>query len=115
LRTQCDVGLALLPRDSSDVNQMAMVGASNKPFDYMACGLPVLVSDLDAWQSTYVDQGFGLSCDPSSPRSIAQALKWLLEHPDARAGMGERGRTKISTEWNYEGMFAPVLEQMVSA
>ena len=115
LCADCDVGLALLPRDSSDVNEMAMVGASNKPFDYMACGLPVLVPDLDAWRSTYVDQGFGLSCDPSSPRSIAQALMWLLEHPEARAGMGERGREKISTEWNYEGMFAPVLAQMVSA
>jgi glycosyltransferase involved in cell wall biosynthesis len=115
LCAQCDVGLALLPRDSSDVNEMAMVGASNKPFDYMACGLPVLVPDLEAWRSTYVEPGFGLSCDPSSPQSIADALFWLLEHPEARAEMGERGRTKISTEWNYEGMFAPVLEQMVSA
>ena len=114
LCNQCDVGLALLPRDSSDVNEMAMVGASNKPFDYMACGLPLLVSDLEAWRSTYVEPGFGLSCDPSSPQSIAEALAWLLEHPEARAGMGERGRVKISTEWNYEGMFAPVLEQMVS-
>ena len=114
LCSQCDVGLALLPRDSSDVNEMAMVGASNKPFDYMACGLPLLVSDLEAWRSTYVEPGFGLSCDPSSPQSISEALAWLLEHPEARAGMGERGRTKISTEWNYEGLFAPVLEQMVS-
>src|SRR5207253_1955802 len=37
------VGLSLMPKESEDINLRYMVGASNKPFDYMACGLPLLV------------------------------------------------------------------------
>ena len=38
------VGLALMPLNSNDLNMRHMTGASNKPFDYMAAGLPLLVS-----------------------------------------------------------------------
>src|SRR5262249_36064415 len=45
----CDVGLALMPMESDDINEQAMAGASNKPFDYLARGLPLIVSDLRDW------------------------------------------------------------------
>ena len=41
-----------------------MVGASNKPFDYMACGLPLLVTDLPEWTSTFVEPGYARACNP---------------------------------------------------
>ena len=44
------VGLALMPFNSSDLNMRHMTGASNKPFDYMAAGLALLVSDLPDWK-----------------------------------------------------------------
>jgi glycosyltransferase involved in cell wall biosynthesis len=110
-----DVGVSLMPMDSSDLNEQTMVGASNKPFDYLACGLPVLVSDLPEWRSTYADAGYGLACDPASPESIAAALGWWLAHPAERAAMGERGRARIAADWNYEARFAPVLARMDAA
>jgi glycosyltransferase involved in cell wall biosynthesis len=58
----------------------------------------------------YVDSGYGLACDPDDPRSIAAALHWFLEHPVEMRKMGERGRQKIRTEWNYETQFSPVFE-----
>ena len=108
----CDVGLALLPADSADVNERAMVGASNKPFDYMASGLALLVPALPEWLGTYVEPGFGLACDPASVGSLAAALRWCLEHSAERLAMGVRGRQKILGEWNYERCFAPVLDQV---
>ena len=108
----CDVGLALLPSDSSDINEQAMVGASNKPFDYMAGGLALLVSTLPEWKATYAEQGFGVTCDPQSAESVASALRWLLDHPAERLEMGRRGQQKILGEWNYERCFAPVLAQV---
>jgi glycosyltransferase involved in cell wall biosynthesis len=105
----CDVGLALMPLVTEDPNEGAMVGASNKVFDYMAGGLPVLVSDRPDWRTTFVDAGFGASCDPASSASIAGALsRWLCD-PATRVAMGERGRRKIAADWNYEASFAPVL------
>jgi glycosyltransferase involved in cell wall biosynthesis len=107
---QSDVGMAFMPKASRDINEQAMTGASNKPFDYLACGLALLVSDLPDWQTMYVKAGVGLSCDPDDPDSIAAALRWLLDHPDTMREMGEHGRCRILEEWNYEHEFEPVVE-----
>jgi glycosyltransferase involved in cell wall biosynthesis len=108
--SQCDVGIALMPTQFTNANEMAMAGASNKPFDYLACGLALLVSDLPDWRAFYVEAGCALAVDPNDAGSIAKALRWLLEHPDERRGMGERGRQHILADWNYETQFEPVFE-----
>lgn len=108
----CDVGLALLPCRDEEINFRWMVGASNKPFDYLACGMAVLVSRLPDWKKMYVEPGFGLACDPEDPRDIARALQWFLDHPQETQVMGENGRRRILEEWNYEKQFFPVLERM---
>ena len=105
----CHVGLALIPHDNKDRNLQALTGASNKSFDYLACGLAVLVPDLPDWREMFVQTRYGLACNPADPDSIAAALHWFHEHPEERARMGERGRTRILNEWNYETQFQPVL------
>jgi glycosyltransferase involved in cell wall biosynthesis len=109
-----DVGLALLPPTSADLNERTMLGATNKPFDYLASGLPVLVANLPDWRATFVDSGFGLSCDAASIEDIAAAVRWFLEHPAARLAMGREGRQRIRDQWNYETTFAPVLSGILS-
>ena len=89
------VGLALMPINAMDLNLQAMTGASNKPFEYMACGLALLVSDLPDWNEMFVDPGFARACDPQDPESIASALRWFIEHPDKTRKMGERGRKRV--------------------
>jgi glycosyltransferase involved in cell wall biosynthesis len=118
LMAQCskyDVGLALMPLESEDINMTAMIGASNKPFDYLSSGLALLVSDLPDWRQMYVENGYGLACDPENPQSIANALRWYLEHSSEMRSMGERGRQKIATEWNYERKFQPVMEKVIES
>ena len=106
---QGDIGLAFIPRDTRDLNEQDMTGASNKPFDYLACGLALLVADRPDWQTMFVEPGYGLACDPENADSLAAALWWFLEHPVEMREMGERGRQRITTEWHYERHFAPVL------
>jgi glycosyltransferase involved in cell wall biosynthesis len=106
---QGDVGLAFMPKTSCDINEQAMTGASNKPFDYLACGLALLVSDLPDWRALYVDAGCALACDPDSVESVATALETFVRKPLEMRQMGERGRQRILTEWNYEYQFASVL------
>jgi glycosyltransferase involved in cell wall biosynthesis len=115
LLEQCghfDVGLALFSQAQAEINQQTMVGASNKPFDYMARGLALLVTDLPEWRAMYVDQGYGVACAPDSADSIQTALAWFWEHRQARDTMGQRGRQRILEDWNYERVFAPVLDHM---
>ncbi len=111
---RADVGLALMPPDSVDLNEQTMAGASNKPFDYLACGLALLVSDLLDWRQFFVEPGYALACDPLDPASIEAALREFLDHPKRRYQMGERGRQRILSDWNYESQFDPVFRLMNS-
>ncbi len=108
--SQATIGLAFMPKRSSDINMVAMTGASNKPFDYMACGLGLIVSDLPEWQAMFVKPGHAVACDSEDSGSIARAIAWFVEHPRDAAEMRARGRQKIMAEWNYEAQFEPVLE-----
>ena len=92
-----------------------MVGASNKPFDYMASGLALLVTDLPDWRTTFVENGYGLACDSDDCRSIADALQWFFDHPKDTRRMGEHGRMRVLTDWNYETQFAPILKTIVAS
>jgi glycosyltransferase involved in cell wall biosynthesis len=107
----CDIGLSLMPMRSNDANMTAMTGASNKAFDYLARGLPLLVSDLPEWNDLFVDGGYALACDPEDPASVARAIQWYVDHAEERRAMGEAGRRRIETEWNYEAGFRRVLEE----
>jgi glycosyltransferase involved in cell wall biosynthesis len=106
------VGLALMPFQSSDLNMRFMIGASNKPFDYMAAGLALLVSDLPDWTRIFVEPGFGLACNPADAVSLSAALGWFIEHPEGRRAMATGARKKIEAEWNYETQFRGVLESL---
>ncbi len=110
--SRCDVGIALMPKKTMNKNEKTMVGASNKPFDYLACGLALLVSDLPDWEEMYVKPGYGLACDPDDPGSIASALLWFFEHPVEMRAMGEKGRQRILKDWNYEKQFQPLMERL---
>lgn len=106
---EATIGLAFMPKRSPDLNMVAMTGASNKPFDYMACGLGLIVSDLPEWQAMFVQPGHAVACDSEDSGSIARAMAWFVEHPREAEEMRARGRQKITAEWNYEMQFEPVL------
>lgn len=111
LLEQCarhDAGLSLVPMQGTDVNLLTMAGASNKPFDYLSAGLPVLVSNLPDWREMFVATGYGLSCDPGDPRSIADAILRWYSDPKVMRQMGALGHERITTDWNYERQFQRV-------
>lgn len=109
----CDIGIATLNLRSGDANVQSMLGASNKPFDYLSAGLPILVSDAQDWIRTFVEPGYARSCDPDDVASIVTAVQPLLD-PAVRHGMAAAGRARLLSDWNYERQFAPVFERLVS-
>ncbi|OLE34357.1 MAG: hypothetical protein AUI36_27970 [Cyanobacteria bacterium 13_1_40CM_2_61_4] len=58
-----------------DGNEQTMTGASKKPFDYLAFGLALLVSEVPEWKKMFVEPGYGLACEPEDPESIARQLR----------------------------------------
>lgn len=106
------MGLSLMPMETDDVNMMHMVGASNKPFDYLACGCPLIVSNLPEWIDMYVSNGLARACDPRSPESIAEAVMYWLADEQRHRDAQLEGLRRIKTDWNYETQFAPVLARI---
>jgi glycosyltransferase involved in cell wall biosynthesis len=102
-----DVGHALY--DAVDANSRFSTTASNKLFEYMAAGIPVLVSDRPGLRDLVERHRCGVVADESSPESIAAAVNDLLGNPERARNMGESGRRAFEEEFCYERQFAPVL------
>lgn len=107
-----DVGLCVFPRGTSDPNETTMAGASNKAFQYLACGVPLLVTDRPEWREMFVDRGLARGCRPESPEDVAAELKWFVDNRKMARDMGRRGGRLVEEEWNYETEFAPVIETL---
>jgi glycosyltransferase involved in cell wall biosynthesis/GT2 family glycosyltransferase len=74
----------------------------------MACGLPVVATNLGAIPEMVEDGGSGLLVPPSSPSALADALRTLARRPDQRRSMGERGlqlaRRNLDARRNVESI-----------
>ena len=101
-----DVGCGFVPRGSGDANLSAMIGASNKVYDYLAAGLALMTSRLPDWEAEYT--AYGRPADPNDPKDVAAAWNWFLERPDETRSFGEAGRRRILDDWNYERQFEPI-------
>jgi len=65
----------------------------------MAAGVPIVASNIPGYCHVLTDGREGLMVPPGDPVALAQAIIWLLYHPDERARMGAAGRR---TARNYD-------------
>lgn len=67
----------------------------------MACGLPVVGTDVEGITNVIEDGLTGVLCD-TDPISIRQAIKRLLDDPALRARLGEAARKSITASCSLE-------------
>jgi glycosyltransferase involved in cell wall biosynthesis len=79
-----------------------MKNISTKTFEYWACGLPVIASDLPPIRPFLADGKNGLLFDPSSSRDLARAIRSLVESPHLCDIMGRNGQEQVYKLWNNE-------------
>jgi len=72
-----------------------------KLLEYMAAGIPVIASDFPLWRDIVAGADCGLLVDPLDPSAIADALRFLVEHPEERARMGRNGRAAVEAKYNW--------------
>lgn len=77
----------------------------NKLFESIAAGVPVVVSDFPAMREIVLDPDggpLGAVCDPSSPASIAAAVRSILVlEPAERDALRRRVREAARRRWNW--------------
>ncbi len=73
-----------------------------KLFEYMACGLPVVGSDLPPIRRFVQDAQAGLLAAPADPQAHADQILCLVQNPELARQMGERGYRAFLEEYNWE-------------
>lgn len=71
-----------------------------KVFEYWACGLPVVASDLPPIRPFFRHGHAGFLVPPKSATALARSIAWLLDHPEDATRMGERGRELVTQRFN---------------
>lgn len=94
--SQSHIGMAILHPDPNYLESLP-----TKLFEYMAAGLPVIASNFPLWKEIVEGNECGLTVDPLNRKEIAQAIEYLLDHPEVRQKMGENGRRAVLEKYNW--------------
>ncbi len=79
-----------------------VTGLPTKFFEYLAAGLPVVVSRSLCLVCDIVDDlRCGVIVDESDPQSIAAGMRQLLEDPTGAFDMGRRGHEAVLSTYNW--------------
>ncbi len=72
--------------------------------EYMAAGLPVVMTDVGGAPSVLRDADAGIVKPPQDAAGIAEAVRGLLTSPGPAREMGQRGRNRVIREFSVEAM-----------
>ena len=71
-----------------------------KIFDYLACGKPVVATDVGETSDFFANSGAVMIVSPEDPAALAQGLNSLLENETLRAEMGKKGRSFVARRYS---------------
>ena len=106
---KADAGIITFLEEPNHVNTLA-----TKPFEYMACAKPMIMSNFPYWKETF--QESSLYVNPSNPKDIEYKVRQLLGDKELMTYMGELNRELSKNQYNWEKesqMLLKVYEEMI--
>ncbi len=95
---------ALSPMYAADRVQIGVVPL--KLFEAMACGVPVIVTDLPGQADIVAANGCGLVVAPNDPDALAAAVARLAAEPELARSMGEHAREAAVERFSWDAAAA---------
>jgi len=91
---------------ASDVGLLCTVseGISNAIIEYMALGKPVLVTDTEGGSNEIVVNGETGYCTERKLESVLPLLQSMIDSPELRKTMGDKGKERILSHFSIERM-----------
>ena len=97
---KCSIGMAVLTPGRNTGYQLGTMG-NTKIFEEMMAGLPVVCTNFILWKEFVERYHCGICVDPENVEQIAEAIRYLLDHPEEARQMGENGRRAVKEEFNW--------------
>jgi glycosyltransferase involved in cell wall biosynthesis len=73
-----------------------------KLFELMACGVPVIAAELPFFRKIVREGECGLLVDPLNVPQVADAIVYLIEHPEEARKMGQRGKELVEKSYTWQ-------------
>ena len=108
---EADVGVALL-EDTCLNHRLAL---PNKLFEYIAAGIPVVVSDLPELRRIVNHYNIGWTATPGDARAIAEAISLALEQPRDPRLDENLARAAAELRWSQESRRLTEVYEMLAA
>lgn len=94
--------VSLLQRADVHLQASLSEGMPTAILEAMACGLPVVATDVGGTREVLTDGDEGLLVAPRDPDALAAALHLLWSEPERRRSLGRAGRARVETELTLE-------------
>lgn len=89
-----------------------LITIPNKPFEYMAAGLPIL-SSLEGELKAIIEQGdVGLQYNAGDPTDLKDKIMWFLSHPEETKAMGQRAKALFEEKYNADVVYPDLVEHL---
>jgi glycosyltransferase involved in cell wall biosynthesis len=88
----------VIPNLPTELNRFAL---STKLFDYVAIGLPAVVSRLETLEAHF-DEDEVTFFEPGDARSLAAALRWVALHPAEAEAKAIAALDRVAREYSWE-------------
>lgn len=75
---------------------------TNKLFEYMIAGLPIICTDFYLWKNIIDKYNCGIYVPPNNPALLESAVNFLIANKKIAYEMGQNGRRAIFNEFNWD-------------
>lgn len=104
--SSADLGISLV--QNTNLNHYTML--SNKLFEYLNAGLPVIFPDFPELRNLVMGSHVGVVVDETSPEAVTDAIKEILDDKDLYNTMSRNAKRIVKEKYNWEVESGKLLE-----